>query len=290
MKCRYERQPTCKARKWLEVFSGKVVYYGTVMDVLVQQYPQYVSLAWGAMKFLFMSVINHDEMTKEIAKAYSMIADLLPRTDFTLIHYPTTAMKEAIAQLYAHIILFTSRAIRWYKKGKISHAVGAVARPWALNWKDSVDAITEHSRRVESLAKVAAQAELRDTRLEVKVLRSEVQSLSAASTTAHASMMRLLEDLSLNGKQVYELTYKTEGLVQEIKPILQTQKKEITNICLSTLAALPWAEDIPSPKLTLAFCSSMRRRRRAPALKLPELATLNSWAISKQSTLLFVTS
>lgn len=82
----------------------------------------------------------------------------------------------------------------------------------------------------------------------------------------------------------------TEGLVQEIKPILQTQKKEITNICLSTLAALPWAEDIPSPKLTLAFCSSMRRRRRAPALKLPELATLNSWAISKQSTLLFVTS
>jgi hypothetical protein len=54
MKCRYEGQPTCKARKWLEVFSSKVVYYGTVMDVLVQQYPQYVSLAWGAMKFLFM--------------------------------------------------------------------------------------------------------------------------------------------------------------------------------------------------------------------------------------------
>lgn len=155
----------------------------------------------------FQSVINHEEMTKEIAKAYSMIADLLPRTDFTLIHYPTAAMKGAIAQLYAHIILFTSRAIRWYKKGKISHAVSAVARPWALSWKDSVDAIAEQSHRVGSLARLAAQAELRDTRLEVKVLRSEVQSLSTASTTAYSSMMRLLEDLSLNGKQVHELTY-----------------------------------------------------------------------------------
>jgi hypothetical protein len=53
-KSKYENQPTCKARKWLDIFAGKVVYYGTVLDVMVQQYPQYVSLAWGAMKFLFM--------------------------------------------------------------------------------------------------------------------------------------------------------------------------------------------------------------------------------------------
>jgi hypothetical protein len=145
-------------------------------------------------------------MTKELAKAYSMIADLLPRTDFTLIHYPTDAMKEAISQLYAQIILFTSRAIRWYKKGKFSHAVSAVARPWALNWKDSVNDITEQSRRVESLARVAAQAELRDTRLEVKGLRSEVKIMAAASSEAHSAITRLLECLSLSGEQIYSIT------------------------------------------------------------------------------------
>jgi hypothetical protein len=52
-KLKYEKKPASKARKWLAIFSGKVTYYNTVLDVLVQQYPEYVSLAWGAMKFLF---------------------------------------------------------------------------------------------------------------------------------------------------------------------------------------------------------------------------------------------
>ena len=52
-KARYEFRPTSKARKWLAIFSSKVMYYGVVLDVLVQQHPEYVSLAWGAMKFLF---------------------------------------------------------------------------------------------------------------------------------------------------------------------------------------------------------------------------------------------
>jgi hypothetical protein len=54
LKQKYDNKPESKARKWLANFSSTVVYYGTVLDVLVQQYPEYVSLAWGAMKFLFI--------------------------------------------------------------------------------------------------------------------------------------------------------------------------------------------------------------------------------------------
>jgi len=54
LKQKYENKPESKARKWLVIFSEKVIYYGTVLDVLVQQYPEYVSLAWGTMKFLFI--------------------------------------------------------------------------------------------------------------------------------------------------------------------------------------------------------------------------------------------
>ena len=32
----------------------RVQYYGNVMDVLVQHHPEYVSLAWGTMKFFFV--------------------------------------------------------------------------------------------------------------------------------------------------------------------------------------------------------------------------------------------
>jgi len=42
-----------KVRIWLARCSSRIIYYGNVLDVLVQQSPEYVSLIWGAMKFLF---------------------------------------------------------------------------------------------------------------------------------------------------------------------------------------------------------------------------------------------
>jgi len=30
------------------------MYYGVIMDTLSQHHPEYVSLAWGAIKFLFI--------------------------------------------------------------------------------------------------------------------------------------------------------------------------------------------------------------------------------------------
>lgn len=42
--------------KFREIFTGlslRIVHYGQVMDVLVQQHPEYISLVWGAMKLIF---------------------------------------------------------------------------------------------------------------------------------------------------------------------------------------------------------------------------------------------
>lgn len=42
-----------RIREGLNAFSQRLLYYGSIMDVLVQHHPEYVSLAWGAMKFIF---------------------------------------------------------------------------------------------------------------------------------------------------------------------------------------------------------------------------------------------
>lgn len=42
-----------RIREGLNAFSQRIMYYGNIMDVLVQHHPEYVSLAWGAMKFIF---------------------------------------------------------------------------------------------------------------------------------------------------------------------------------------------------------------------------------------------
>lgn len=52
---KYERQHRdSRAGKWLSKLSARISHYGRVLDVLVQHHPEYVSLAWGAMKFLFI--------------------------------------------------------------------------------------------------------------------------------------------------------------------------------------------------------------------------------------------
>jgi|SRR3569833_1021959 len=50
---RYESCQKSKARKWLARLSSRVNLYGQILDVLVQHHPEYVSLAWGAFKFVF---------------------------------------------------------------------------------------------------------------------------------------------------------------------------------------------------------------------------------------------
>ena len=45
--------------------------------------------------------MNHEELTKQIAKAFCRIAEILPRTDLVLILYPTNLMRDAVAHLYA---------------------------------------------------------------------------------------------------------------------------------------------------------------------------------------------
>jgi hypothetical protein len=54
-KQKYEsKSPKSKARRWLSSCSTRLMYYSVIMDTLSQHHPEYVSLAWGAMKFLFI--------------------------------------------------------------------------------------------------------------------------------------------------------------------------------------------------------------------------------------------
>lgn len=53
-KARYEDKRQSKVRRYLGDFAKRVHYYGKIMDMLAQQHPEYVSLAWGAMKLLFV--------------------------------------------------------------------------------------------------------------------------------------------------------------------------------------------------------------------------------------------
>jgi hypothetical protein len=53
-KLKYEAKPKGWCRRWLGELSLGIMHYASILDVLVQQHPEYVSLAWGTTKLLFV--------------------------------------------------------------------------------------------------------------------------------------------------------------------------------------------------------------------------------------------
>jgi uncharacterized protein YukE len=122
----------------------------------------------------YQAVVNHEDQIKQLAKACVQIADTLPRTQITLQLYQADMMSKAVTDFYISIIDFLRHAVKWYKQGKLSHAWSSVAKPWELGFQDYIEDINTHSRKIEQIANMAAQAELRATRLEACGIREEL--------------------------------------------------------------------------------------------------------------------
>lgn len=65
------RSPESKALKWLRRLSENMIFYEGVVDTVIQQHPESVSLIWGTMKFLFLVRVpasHHSVAEVEITK------------------------------------------------------------------------------------------------------------------------------------------------------------------------------------------------------------------------------
>ncbi|RDW73419.1 hypothetical protein BP6252_07326 [Coleophoma cylindrospora] len=287
----YETKHNSKARDWLKAFSSRVDYYGKVLDVLVQQHPEYISLAWGAMKFLFVAVIEHEEKTKQMSKALTEIGSILPVTILPLGLYPTPQMMETVAHLYAKIMKFLVKAIKWYKSSPVKHAFGAVLQPWALSYKDAKEEIWELSRQIDKMANMAAQAELRGVhevvlRAENRAIRAEEQArtqmellreLPATLLAAQASQIQKLIQLALENKSLQQVV-----ISSQTEFFLESKRNQIISTCFL---------ELPTSGRSLGYCISVRDRQRArPKLRLPEVSALAKWASDPSLTTLFLQS
>ncbi|PQE06103.1 Nacht domain protein [Rutstroemia sp. NJR-2017a BBW] len=153
----------------IQKFSSRVLHYADIFDTLAQHHPEYVSLVWGAIKFVFVGVVNHGELVAQLSKALSSIADFLPHVELKSVLYPTKRMSELVAIIYSQIIRFVIRAVNWYKEGRLKHMLTSITRPYALRFKDLLDDLRTSSRQLDQLAVAAAMVEQRDMHLEQKI-------------------------------------------------------------------------------------------------------------------------
>ncbi|KAF2770958.1 hypothetical protein EJ03DRAFT_326027 [Teratosphaeria nubilosa] len=258
--------------------------------MLAQQHPEYVSLAWGTMKLIFVLIMNFDELVTELAKALSKIAEVLPRTDIHLELYPTDSMKTAVTEIYAHIIIFYQRALRWYEASPLKRMVGVIVKPYKLHFEDIVKEINWRARSIDLLADALAQKEIREISI---VLRSGllIQGKIQDDQAAAARELRMLQQANQIIMGQLELVHQKLNEHQAINhKLLQSTQQSTTDTQFALMirsAASPLTSPIGSLRVLKAALShhiaavgAMKRLWRA--------STLECWSSTKQSELLLM--
>ena len=220
--------------KWLTRFSSRIMYYGQVLDMLSQQHPEYVALAWGTMKFvltvglrsllsfvyplmlLVQGILNHAKLVVELSKALTSIGNALPRTKLSAELYQTEHMKEAISRLYAHILLFFQQAVKWYEMGPARRGLSVILKPFELDYKDTVEQIRICAETVEDIANAAARAEIRDISI---TLQMQDRKLQERETSLQQTYMKLHE----MQVQLRDMQTKMDDRVQSVLQITTSE-------------------------------------------------------------------
>ncbi|KAL0259214.1 hypothetical protein SLS55_006719 [Diplodia seriata] len=253
-----------RVRKWLGGLSTRIMYYGQIIDVMAQHHPEYVSLAWGTLKFLFVKdveandaklVLNHEETTAELAKAVSRIADALPRVKLQLLTFETSWMKDAAESLYVEVINFLMRSLEWYEASPWKHAWNAFKNPYKLRFQDLRDKIDEKSRRMDEMANTLSHMKINEI---------------------HQVVMRL-EGMVSAHHLVYQARF--TGLGQSIHEVQVAQILDATK-----------HSQFPNPLESLRFCQAVRKRRVGqPGLNQATLLPrLQEWSAASSSSIITI--
>ncbi|KAL8785539.1 MAG: hypothetical protein Q9213_003287 [Squamulea squamosa] len=276
-----------KAKVWLKSLSARVVHYGNILDVLVQHHPEYVALAWGTFKILFVALQNHAELISKLSKHASRVAELLPQQKMILVLYPTSAMRETVAQLFASILKFFRVAIQFYKDSRLKHSIKAILHPWSLAFQDVYDEIATQAERVKELAALAEKAELRDAHIEILETRRVSNQVSSEIVTLKSTVQDLRVMMEQRMVAHGDLLTNSQSALHDIRLDLSQQQESIGRVHLNQLLSLPFWQRIPTSGESMEFCESMRRRRHKwSRTVLAEEKRLKLWAEEPGSSLL----
>ncbi|WAO88765.1 Hypothetical protein NCS54_00612700 [Fusarium falciforme] len=159
---KYEaKAESSKTRKWLQRFSETICHYSQVLDVFVQHHPEYVALAWGTMKLVFISAVNHLETLELLSTSLLEVAQRLPRAKVLSMLYPTKEIRVAVERLFAAILEFLMMAHSWLNESKFRHIYHSFTRPHELRYKKLLERMANCTNEINEWADVGVRTEIR---------------------------------------------------------------------------------------------------------------------------------
>lgn len=103
-----------KIRAGCMAFSEVTYEYSQIMDMLVSQAPEYVALAWGAIKIVLVIQINHEELKKKVKEYMDQIKLKFEMIDHLTELVPKANLVAAVAKVYELFSRFLAKAVKYY--------------------------------------------------------------------------------------------------------------------------------------------------------------------------------
>lgn len=225
-------------------------------------------------------ILNHEEMTSTFAKALCRIADCLPRQELYLVLYPTKQMKQEVARLYAYLIQFLIKALKWYQEGIFKHIIHSFTQPVGIKYKDILESIEDCSRRIDQWAASSAQAELRDVHILQHKMYSNLENAGSVvrrSAVSVDEIMRRIIDIAP------QLTTLISGQVNTCQRIFDLQLSQMLTIAANS--------SLQDPEISYRYGILRRNhimQRASRSLPFLDSPKLKRWATSEESSLIVV--
>ena len=96
-KAALDKQKSKTTFKGLEKFSTVALEYSKLLDVVMNQCPEYVALAWGVTKLLLVANINHSKLKQNVETHLITIGEQLGLVNQLITYSPTDKMVEYAA-------------------------------------------------------------------------------------------------------------------------------------------------------------------------------------------------
>lgn len=152
------------------------------------------------------------------------ISECLPSVELVLALYPTAVIKHAASMLYAHILRFLVRALKYYEESRLIRAIHSITRPAALRYQDLISLIRRDAETVRKHAAVSSQAEIRAIHDRIARFSSQMEKDTNQAQAERADVhlkLNTLENLVTQVRQTLEFHHAIQSSAQvQIRTVL----------------------------------------------------------------------
>lgn len=114
------QKAVAKIKAGCQAFSKVIYEYSRIMDLLACQAPEYVALAWGAIKIILVVQVNHEELKQKVKESMTQIKMKFETIDHLTAYMPKANLIKAVAKAYGLFSRFLTKAVKYYSLNRFS--------------------------------------------------------------------------------------------------------------------------------------------------------------------------